>query len=642
TVPKGKYNVTLEAANVIADMKTLEGSGDVSVQFDVRRTSPADQRPPQEVIEWLRVNAISLATPEAGHGFNDLQQLKQVVGNARVVALGEATHGTREFFQLKHRMFEFLATEMGFTVFAIEASYPEALMVNDYVLNGKGDPTDALAAMRFWTWNTEEVLELIQWMRRYNEDSRHKAKLEFYGFDMQSPSGAIQQAVEYLQRVDPTFARDVATIVAPLDNDFDAQNYAQLPAARAAMVAEGVARILKRLDDNKDRYLRSSSAREWVEARMNAKVAIQGAELARRKDYAFRDRSMAENIKAVLDQQAPGTRLVVWAHNAHVSKGQSAVGDSMGRHLANMFGTDLVVFGFAFNQGSFQAIQMPFGKGGLTTFTVPPAAPGSLDASLATAGKLFAIDLRGAPPDSIVAEWLASPLQHREIGAGFSYESAEAFLTYTVPRHQFDALLFVDNTSSARPNGSGRRSTSPAGGVQQKMQSPMNLDFEDSDIDGKPTGWIATTGTGRGAYGVVTVESQPFHGKRCVSMIRTRAPWRWGYDALFQNLDAAAYRGRRIRFRAAARGEISGMGNKSELFVKVLAANAQSPTNALSVASTMDHPVRSTDWQLYDVETSVPPEADSVTFGFVLTGNGRVWFDDASLEIIDDPRPVHP
>jgi len=170
----------------------------------------------------------------------------------------------------------------------------------------------------------------------------------------------------------------------------------------------------------------------------------------------------------------------------------------------------------------------------------------------------------------------------------------------------------------------------------------MNLDFEEADIDGKPTGWIATTGTGRGAYGVVTVESQPFHGKRCVSMIRTRAPWRWGYDALFQNLDAAAYRGRRIRFRAAARGEISGMGNKSELFVKVLAANAQSPTNALSVASTMDHPVRSTDWQLYDVETSVPPEADSVTFGFVLTGNGRVWFDDASLEIIDDPRPVHP
>ena len=116
--------------------------------------------------------------------------LRALVGQARVVALGEATHGTREFFQLKHRMLEFLVEEMGFRVFAIEANWPECLAINDYVLHGEGDPEEALAGIYFWTWNTEEVLELIEWMRRYNADPAHEQKLKFYGVDMQYTVGA--------------------------------------------------------------------------------------------------------------------------------------------------------------------------------------------------------------------------------------------------------------------------------------------------------------------------------------------------------------------------------------------------------------------------------------------------------------------
>src|SRR6476620_3758937 len=119
--------------------------------------------------EWIRANAIRLNTSEAGHGFADMQALKPLIGNARIVSLGEATHGTREFFQLKHRMLEFLATEMGFTIFSIEANMPEAYRLNDYVLNGVGDPAKLLRGMYFWTWNTEEVLDMIRWMRELNK-----------------------------------------------------------------------------------------------------------------------------------------------------------------------------------------------------------------------------------------------------------------------------------------------------------------------------------------------------------------------------------------------------------------------------------------------------------------------------------------
>src|SRR5437763_99183 len=109
-----------------------------------------------QAAEWIRANAIRLSTAEDGHGFADMQALKPLIGNARIVSLGEATHGTREFFQLKHRMLEFLATEMGFTIFSIEANMPEAYRLNDYVLNGTGDPAELLRGMYFWTWNTEE------------------------------------------------------------------------------------------------------------------------------------------------------------------------------------------------------------------------------------------------------------------------------------------------------------------------------------------------------------------------------------------------------------------------------------------------------------------------------------------------------
>ena len=139
----------------------------------------------QPVGDWIRAHAIRLTTPEAGHGFADLQPLKPVIGNARLVALGEATHGSREFFQLKHRMLEFLATDMGFTIFTIEANMPEAYRLNDYVLNGTGDPAELLRGMYFWTWDTEEVLDMIRWMRAFNQSG--KGRVEFTGFDMQTP-----------------------------------------------------------------------------------------------------------------------------------------------------------------------------------------------------------------------------------------------------------------------------------------------------------------------------------------------------------------------------------------------------------------------------------------------------------------------
>lgn len=156
----------------------------------------AQQKPDQAATQWLQQAAIPLQTVEAGHGFIDMQPLKQVVGNARIVELGEATHGTREFFQLKHRMVEFLASQQGFTIFSIEANMPEAYRLNDFVLNGNGDPKALLKGMYFWTWNTEEVLDMILWMREFNKSG--KGRIEFTGFDMQNPTVSMEIVRKFL------------------------------------------------------------------------------------------------------------------------------------------------------------------------------------------------------------------------------------------------------------------------------------------------------------------------------------------------------------------------------------------------------------------------------------------------------------
>ncbi|MCU1233895.1 MAG: erythromycin esterase family protein [Candidatus Solibacter sp.] len=170
--------------------------------------SQAQTAAPPAVTDWIRGNAIPITTAVAGNGFDDMQPLRKVVGDSRIVSLGEATHGSREFFQLKHRMLEFLATQMGFTIFSIEANMPEAYKLNDYVLTGKGDPAALIKGMYFWTWNTEEVLDMVQWMREFNKSG--KGPVQFTGFDMQTPNVALGIAQDAVAKSDPEYAPVIA------------------------------------------------------------------------------------------------------------------------------------------------------------------------------------------------------------------------------------------------------------------------------------------------------------------------------------------------------------------------------------------------------------------------------------------------
>ena len=564
---------------------------------------------PPQVVEWLRTHAIPLTTPEAGHGFADMKPLAKVVGNARIVSLGEATHGTREFFQLKHRMLEYLVSELGFTVFAIEANWPESLAVDEYITTGKGDPTAALSGMYFWTWDTEEVLAMIQWMRKWNADPAHRKKIHFSGFDMQTPSVAAKAVVDYFKKVDPAFAPEAEKLLAPYAGMFGPEVAAKVERSNLEKVRNRFSLEMRKTDP---------IARTLADHEL--RIVEQADELARAGMFGgpVRDRSMAENIGWLLDREPPGTRMVVWAHNGHVARDPMAQ-TSMGSQLAKKFGTSIVTFGFAFNEGSFQAMQMATGKkgGGLREFTAAPAREGSFDATLAATGlPLFAIDLRRVPSGP-VGDWISAPHMTRSIGAVYSEAAADQFFVPMEVRKTFDAILFVAKTTRARPNAKWKGSP--------PLPAPAradNLDFEKLGIE--PAGWLVPLVVRQGGYQVRVVEDHPHGGKRCLLLEGTpNQPNLFGN--IMQRIDAAPYRGKKIRLRAAVRAQ-----GRAQLWMRVDEISGMTGF----FDNMQDRPITSGEWQEYTIEGDIESDAAVLNFGMMLIGAGKAWLDDVKLEVV--------
>jgi len=186
----------------------------------------------------------------------------------------------------------------------------------------------------------------------------------------------------------------------------------------------------------------------WREARQDAVVIQQAVRMmiAGKTGTTVRDEAMAANVAWILEQEGPEAKIMVWAHNGHVRAAPTSGQTWMGGYLRNRLGKEMVIMGFAFNQGSFQAIDA---SKGLREFTLKPALQGSLDAVLAeTKIPLFAVDLRAASTRP-VADWLKSPQKSREIGVSYS-EDQQLPLLEQAPAEAFDVLLFVEATSRAR------------------------------------------------------------------------------------------------------------------------------------------------------------------------------------------------
>lgn len=596
------------------------------------------------VVPWLQSSAIRLNTVEAGNGFADMQPLKTMIGGARIVALGEPTHGNREVFQLKHRMLEFLVREVGFDVFAIEASLPESFDINEYVVTGVGDPTKALAGITMWAWDTEEVLELIEWMRHYNADPANTRKLKFYGFDMQSPERAARVMFDYLDRVDSALAQpareQLGRLVIPF-TDPEAFGWRPVIDSEAnSAAAETIVSVLTNFDGRQEAWVSETSPEDWAFARHHAHILARWVEAnsdGGRAYGAVRDLTMAENVRWVLEREGEAAKVVLWGHNVHMADAIAAhrpdSSSWAGRHLRRMYGDDMVVVGILFGRGGFRAIEAePSGE--LRDFSVGPAPQGTVEAMLASAGlDVAAIDLRGLPPTGAVAEWFGMARPTRNSWGGYSETASDDyFLDYLLPE-AFDVLLFVDSTTPAR-------TLNPADYIAMPtLPSPANLDFERGPVGATPEDWIAWSKLRRLGYEVVTSAEHPYDGNRS-ARIRRDPGQHYGEasGSVLQRIDASPYRGRRIRLRAAARADVTDDDVVVFLRLQIQPTpGADAHEAPAAIFDSLDeYRVDSSGWRTYEIVADVPGNADVISYGLFLAGVGTAWLDDVSLEVLEE------
>lgn len=390
-----------------------------------------------EQIEWLQNNVNAFNTAEPVDEDYDLSFLKDIVGNAKIVSLGEGTHGTSEFFKMKHRITKYLVEKMGFTIFAIEANMPEAAAVNNFVLNGIGDQKDVLAGLYFWTWNTQEVSDMLSWMREYN--SSKKGKIEFWGFDMQFPKVAIKNTLSFIQKYDSNYyenANDKYQQIIAFDHKLKSGGPAQSNSSFNKHL-DYAKEVYNHLIKNRDNYNLSAQkdSTEW--SIQNSRIVIQSIESMMR-GLQSRDESMAINTQWILDNMDSDAKIILWAHNGHVSKRESNM-PKMGAFLNKVYDKNMVVMGFGFNKGEYTAI----GQKGLGVYSTSLAEPGSVEWIMHSLNvPRFFLDLRKVK-ESKLSNVFKNKLEFRSIGAkAMDYAFYNTNIT-----DEFDVLIYFENTT---------------------------------------------------------------------------------------------------------------------------------------------------------------------------------------------------
>lgn len=375
---------------------------------------------------------VSLRSTDPLSDYTDLMPLKPQLATATVIGAGEGTHGSREFFRMKHRLFRFLAEELGFTVFAIEDSPVGAALLQRFIETGDGNPIAVIKEHFHTVYQVTELSDLVYWMRQYN--LQHGNKLRFAGFDCQQLHFFHQELTGLSQRYglhdfDPLldysadtsvpFAKAMEPIVSICDSLRKA-----LPPLREGVPAEDW-RLARFYVDNI-----FAAAREF---------ATQASDWAR--SFNIRDSMMARNVRWI-GERYKGEKMMLWAHNTHLG---NAYADTMftfrpmGAHLRDAYGKKYRNIAMLTGAGTYTA-QQDMRKGLDSGHIIAPPVPGSVDAQLQGLRiPLFLLPLR----KSAISGRL------RTIG---TMASDEQFTHWPVRlREQFDWVFFAERTSSAQP-----------------------------------------------------------------------------------------------------------------------------------------------------------------------------------------------
>jgi erythromycin esterase-like protein len=419
----------------------------------------------------LEIRAIRENAREVVGSKYDFDPLIELAGNSRFALLGEASHGTHNFYHTRAELTQRLIEERRFSAVAVEADWPDAYRVNRYV-QGRGDDGEAVEALgsfqRFptWMWRNTDVVEFVAWLREYNDAlPEGTRKVGFYGLDLYSLHASVRAVLDFLDKVDPEAARRARYRYSCFEHfgeDTQAYGYAANFGLSKSCEDEAVSQLVemqKRAGELASRDGRVDPDAFFM-AEQNARL-VKNAERYYRSMFAgrveswnLRDQHMVETLDALVNHiGASSAKIAVWAHNSHLGDARATeMGDhgelNVGQLLRQRYGQDAVLAGFTTYTGTVTAASN--WDAPAERKRVRPALPGSYEELFhATEVPSFLLMLRGA-------DWLSGVLNQqrleRAIGVIYLPES-ERVSHYFKARlaEQFDAVIHLDQTRAVEP-----------------------------------------------------------------------------------------------------------------------------------------------------------------------------------------------
>lgn len=409
-------------------------------------TAPYNTNP---IAEWLEEHAKPLKTTNPTASLNDLKPLKDMVGSASIVGLGEATHGAHEVFTMKHRIVNYLVSEKGFTNLVLEEGWDRALKLDRYVLTGKGNPSQHLSP----EFNTKEIVNLFKWIRQYNADPKHKSKVRVIGMDIQSVNENVYNNItEYVKRNNPDLVPSLEEKIKgliPVTKDINI--FGSLTKENKEKYISDAKQISALLEQNKSNLNGKSKEFAWI--KQNARIIEQFTTVAasfpdKPSDFFLKhDIAMYENAKWTEEHLG---KTIVWGHNGHVSKTNMIpfiYPKVAGQHLAEHYGKRYVSIGTSVYEGRYNVYNSnhEFGPYG----TLKSDNSNSYNYALGQVkNNQFFIDLRKA--NGVTKTWLNK--QH-PIFSGITTEGPDIPKTVDISLGKsFDILVQIQKVSPSQLN----------------------------------------------------------------------------------------------------------------------------------------------------------------------------------------------
>jgi erythromycin esterase-like protein len=390
--------------------------------------------------------------------------------DAQVVMIGEASHGTHEFYRERATITQLLIERQGFAAVAVEADWPDALRVNRYV-GGAGDDADAADALsgfrRFptWMWRNTDVVDFVGWLRDFNDARPQRKQVGFYGLDLYSLQTSIEEVLAYLERVDPPAARRARDYYSCFNEVTDPAEYGRgVALGMTPSCRDDVVQTLLELRRRAQTYAHLDgvvAADEYFYAEQNARVAKDAEEYYRTmidrrvSSWNLRDRHMFETLQELavhLARHRDGTKIVVWAHNSHVGNAaateMSQRGEfNIGELARRRYGPHGMLIGFTTYSGTVSAAA-DWGAA-VERKTVRPALRGSYEEWFHQTGSArFSLMLN----DPTTASVCRDARLERAIGVIYRPDTERQSHYFRAQlAAQFDAVIHIDHTRAVEP-----------------------------------------------------------------------------------------------------------------------------------------------------------------------------------------------